>query len=79
MNTITNESLGTAIAVQLTRRGRTRAWLAERAGMSAATLGRKINGGPAFDIDECSRIAAAFDMSLVSLLTLADQESGQVA
>lgn len=65
MNTSTTATL---IKDAISSEERTYTWTANKAGMSPATMRRKLNGGADFTIGEVARIAAALGKAPADLL-----------
>lgn len=70
----TQTAISRAIAVLLVRSGKTQAWLAKQAGLQPATLSNRMVGRTVWDVDDITRIAAAFDLDEFEFLRLAEAE-----
>lgn len=73
--TNTQAAISRAISVQLARKNRTQAWLADAARLTPASLSNRMLGRVLWDTDDISKIAAAFGIDSFDLLRLAEEES----
>lgn len=75
--TTTQRALAQAIEVRRVRLGLTKRELADRAGMSPASLSKRLAGTPAIDADEIEKLAMALELSAFDLMDLARIERAE--
>lgn len=72
-------SISKAIAVLLTRSGKTQAWLANELDVSGAWVSNRMTGRTPFDTDDISRVSTAFELNPFELFRLAETEARAAA
>lgn len=65
---MTTKSTAEIISENIVSAERSRNWVANKAGLSANTLNRKLNGGSDFTVNEVARISRALGVPAATLL-----------
>lgn len=68
MARIDSDTVAAEVRANLARRGETRAWLCDTAGIKPATMSRRLAGKSPFTVDELAAIAEALEIPLSALL-----------